>query len=166
MIIKQKVLFDKVECDDIIKLSKTNPQTWESIDRNYNSSTIRYDIETKWIFDKLRSFFEEASGYGMTLLKNEIHFHSYNQNGKFDLHNDARDKRIFSVGVLLNDDFDGGDFNLYSPNKITIDKKVGNCYLFNVEISHEITPIISGTRYSLIWFIQDMNVKTTSKKII
>ena len=40
------------------------------------------------------------------------------------------------------------------------------CYLFNSSISHEVMPITNGIRYSLIWFIQNDNIKTTPNKII
>lgn len=166
MIIEQKKLFNHEECEEIIYLSKINPQKWNSSDRKYNSSTIVYNEHSKWIYDKLKNFFEETSNQVLITLKKEIHFHTFDENDKFDLHNDALDRRIFSVGVLLNDDFVGGDFNLYVPSKITLDKVKGNCYIFDASISHEITPILSGIRNSLIWFIQDNHVKISPKKII
>jgi Rps23 Pro-64 3,4-dihydroxylase Tpa1-like proline 4-hydroxylase len=166
MIIEQEVIFDDSECNEIITLSKINQQKWDSMDRTYTSSTIRYEEDNKWVFDKLSTFFEEKSGLKILKLKTEIHFHIFNPTDKFKLHNDTLDSRLFSVGVLLNDNFEGGDFKLYNPNEFKLNKVIGNCYLFDVGISHEITPVLSGTRYSLIWFIQNDNVKTTPKKII
>lgn len=166
MIIEQKKLFNHEECEEIIYLSKINPQEWNSSDRRYKSSTIVFNEHSEWIYKKLKNFFEEYSNQKLLALKKEIHFHTFNKNDKFDLHNDALDKRLFSVGVLLNDDFGGGDFNLYTPSKITLDKVEGNCYIFDASISHEITPILSGIRNSIIWFIQDNHVKVAPKKII
>jgi predicted 2-oxoglutarate/Fe(II)-dependent dioxygenase YbiX len=74
---------------------------------------------------------------------------------------------LFSLGVLLNDDFDGGEFNLYHQGKeIILEKKVGNTYIFDVAISHEVKPILKGIRYSLIWFIQNNHVKVKSNKFL
>jgi hypothetical protein len=70
------------------------------------------------------------------------------------------------VGVLLNDDFEGGDFKLYNPNEITLDKVIGNTYLFDVKIDHEITSILEGERYSLLWFLQNEHIKIETNKLI
>lgn len=166
MLVSQKVLFSKEECDSIIKLEKMNHKTWKNIDRDYKSSTIGLDDETLWLFDRLKIFFEEVSGYEMFNLKEEIYFHKYQTNDWFGRHDDTRDYRLYSVGVLLNDDFEGGDFKLYNPNEFLLNKISGNCYVFDVSVSHEITPITLGIRYSLIWFIQNTNIKTKINKII
>ena len=71
---------------------------------------------------------------------------------------------MFAVGVLLNDDFEGGDFKLYNPNDYTLNKLIGNTYIFDTRIDHEITPILNGERYSLLWFLQKDHL--TKKTII
>lgn len=166
MFVSQKVLFSKEECDFIIKLEKINHQSWVNNDRDYKSSTIVFNDETSWVFDRLKIFFEEVSGCEMFNLKNEIHFHKYKTDDWFGIHNDTRNNRLFSVGVLLNDDFNGGDFKLYNPNEILLDKIIGNSYVFDASVLHEVTPIKSGTRYSLIWFIQNTNINAKIKKLI
>jgi predicted 2-oxoglutarate/Fe(II)-dependent dioxygenase YbiX len=166
MLIKQKVLFSKEECSTIINYQKINHQNWKNNDRDYKSSTIVLNYETSWVFERLKNFFEEVSGCEMFNIKNEIHFHKYQTNDWFGVHNDTRDNRLYSVGVLLNEDFIGGDFKLYNPDEILLNKMCGNSYVFDVRVSHEVTPILSGIRYSLIWFIQNMNIKTITKKII
>ena len=166
MLISQKVLFSKEECDLIINQKKTNHQNWTKNSRNYKSSTIVFNNETYWIFERLKTFFEEVTGNNIIKLKEEIHFHIFNVDGWFGIHNDARDSRLFSVGVLLNNNFNGGDFKLYNPNEIIINKISGNSYIFDVSISHEVTPIMNGIRYSLIWFINNDNIKTAPKKLI
>jgi hypothetical protein len=166
MLIKQKVLFSKEECSTIINYQKINHQNWKNNDRDYKSSTIVLNYETSWVFERLKNFFEEVSGCEMFNIKNEIHFHKYQTNDWFGVHNDTRDNRLYSVGVLLNEDFIGGDFKLYNPDEILLNKMCGNSYVFDVRVPHEVTLILSGIRYSLIWFIQNMNIKTITKKII
>ena len=84
----------------------------------------------------------------------------------FGKHNDIRDNRLYAVGVLLNDDFSGGDFKLYNPDEIILDKVIGNTYLFDVRIDHEITSILEGERYSLLWFLENEHVKIETNKLI
>jgi hypothetical protein len=163
----QKILFSKEECDDIINIHKVNSQKWKNYDREYKSFSIILNGETEWIFYKMKNFFEDESGLLMETIKNEVHFHVFETNDWFGVHNDARNNRLFSLGVLLNDDFDGGEFNLYRQGEeIVLEKKVGNTYIFDAAISHEVTPIQCGIRYSLIWFIQNDNVKTKPTKFI
>jgi hypothetical protein len=164
--IVEKVLFSKKECDKIIEIHKVNSQKWKNYDREYKSFSIILNEETEWIFYRMKAFFEEESGIVMHTIKNEVHFHVFETNDWFGIHNDLRDNRLFSLGVLLNDDFEGGDFKLYNPNEIKLNKEKGNSYLFDVSISHEVTPIKNGVRYSLIWFIQNTNIKTIPNNLI
>jgi hypothetical protein len=164
--IVEKVLFSKKECDKIIEIHKVNSQKWKNYDREYKSFSIILNEETEWIFSRMKAFFEEESGIVMHTIKNEVHFHVFETNDWFGIHNDLRDNRLFSLGVLLNDDFEGGDFKLYNPNEIKLNKEKGNSYLFDVGISHEVTPIKNGVRYSLIWFIQNTNIKTIPNNLI
>jgi hypothetical protein len=166
MLIKEKILFNKEECDLIINLIKTNQQNWGFNDRKYNSQAINYSLETKWLFDKLKTFFEEQANIQIKKNKEVIHFHKFVKGDWFGKHNDVRDNRLYSVGVLLNDDFEGGDFKLYNPNEIILDKVIGNTYIFDVTINHEITPILDGERYSLLWFLQNEHIKIETNKLI
>ena len=166
MLIKQKVLFKKNECDLIKNLFKSNPQNWDLKDRNFNSEAINYSLETEWIFDKLKTFVETETNIEIRSIKKTIHFHKFIKGDWFGKHNDIRDRRLYAIGVLLNDDFDGGDFKLHNPNELTLDKFIGNTYIFDVRIEHEITPILYGERYSLLWFLQNEHIKTEINKLI
>jgi hypothetical protein len=166
MILKEAVLFNKSECDEIISLIKSNPQNWEFRDRKYDSTAINYNNDSKWLFDKLKKFFETNTGLEIVKLKNQIHFHKFVQRDWFGKHNDVRDERVFAVGVLLNDNFEGGDFKLYNPNEIVLNKIAGNTYIFDVGVEHEIAPILNGERYSLLWFLQYEHIKIKTNKLI
>ena len=73
---------------------------------------------------------------------------------------------MYAIGVLLNDNFDGGDFKLYNSDEYTLNKQVGNTYIFDAKIDHEITPVLSGERYSLLWFLQNKHIKSQTNKLI
>ena len=166
MLIKQKVLFKKNECDLIRNLFKSNPQNWDLKDRKFNSEAINQSLETEWIFDKLKTFVETETDIQIRTIKKQIHFHRFKEGEWFGKHNDIRDMRLYAIGVLLNDDFGGGDFKLHNPNELTLDKFIGNTYIFDVRIEHEITPILYGERYSLLWFLQNEHIKTPTNTLI
>jgi hypothetical protein len=73
---------------------------------------------------------------------------------------------MYGVGVVLNNNFIGGDFKLYNQNEIVLDKVIGNTYIFDVRIEHEILPILGGERYSLLWFLQNEHIKIKINKLI
>ena len=166
MILKENVSFTKKECESIISYNETDITNWMMGDRKYNSQPINYSLETKWLFDKLKDFVERETNIEIRTIKKTIHFHKFTKGDWFGKHNDVRDDRIYAVGVLLNDNFEGGDFKLHNPNELILNKVVGNAYLFDVRIEHEITPILDGERYSLLWFLQNEHIKIEINKLI
>ncbi len=166
MILKEKILFSKEECQSIIFYGSNNITNWDNNDRKYHSQPIICSLETKWLFDKLKTFFEEQSKIQIKKNKEVIHFHKFTKGDWFGKHNDVRDNRLYAVGVLLNDNFEGGDFKLHNPNEQTLNKITGNTYLFDVRIDHEITPILEGERYSLLWFFENEHIKIETNKLI
>ena len=166
MILKEKILFSKEECESIISYNETHITNWRMGDRKYNSQPIIYSLETKWLFDKLKTFVETETNIKIIKIKEKIHFHKFIKGDWFGKHNDIRDNRVYAVGVLLNDDFTEGDFKLYNPNEIILNKVIGNTYIFDVRIEHEITPILDGERYSLLWFLQTEHIKFDVNKLL
>jgi len=166
MILKEKILFSKEECKSIISYNETHITNWRMGDRNYKSQPINYSLETNWLFDKLKDFVEREINIQIRTIKKTIHFHKFTKGDWFGKHNDVRDNRLYAVGVLLNDDFSGGDFKLYNPDEIILDKVIGNTYLFDVRINHEIIPILEGERYSLLWFLENEHIKIETNKLI
>jgi hypothetical protein len=166
MILIQKILFNQQECQSIIDITKLKKQNWNYKDRIYESMSIEYNENTIWLFDKLKDFVEKETNIKIGIIKKTIHFHRFVKGDWFGKHNDIRNNRLYAVGVLLNDDFEGGDFKLYNPNEITLDKVIGNTYLFDVKIDHEITSILEGERYSLLWFLQNEHIKIPTNTLI
>jgi hypothetical protein len=166
MILKQTILLNNEECQSIIWCKTNNITDWDMNDRKYYSKPINYDDSTKWLFEKLKCFFETGNDIEIINFKKPMHFHKFVKGDWFGKHNDERDSRLYGIGVLLNDDFEGGDFKLYNPNEVKLDKVIGNTYIFDVKIDHEITPIIEGERYSLLWFLQNTDIKVNKEKLI
>ena len=166
MIIEKDILFTKDECNSIIWGVKHHSVNWSKFDRKYNSHSIIYSDETRWIFDRLATFFENKTQIPIRKIKEQIHFHNFKTGDWFGKHNDDRECRIYAVGVLLNSEFEGGEFKLYNDTEIVLEKISGNAYVFDVKMIHEITPITKGERYSLLWFLQQKHIKLSLTKLI
>ena len=166
MFLTQKILFNQQECQSIIDMLKSKKQNWNYKDRIYESMSIDYDQNTIWLFDKLKDFFELQTQITIKKIKKTIHFHKFTKGDWFGKHNDIRNNRVYAIGVLLNNDFKGGDFKLYNTDEIVLDKVIGNTYVFDVRIEHEIATIFEGERYSLLWFLQNEHIKTTTNTLI
>jgi predicted 2-oxoglutarate/Fe(II)-dependent dioxygenase YbiX len=91
---------------------------------------------------------EQDSGY--ELLKYEIGNFYTTHTDSFKDH-----PRAVSCSFALNDDYEGGEFAFFDRAEVYKLKK-GSCIMFpsNFMYPHEIMPVTSGTRYSIItWFI-------------
>jgi len=91
---------------------------------------------------------EQDSGYD--LLK-------YKVGGFYNTHTDSfKDSpRAVSCSFMLNDDYEGGEFAFFDRELVYRLKK-GSCIMFpsNFMYPHEIMPVTSGTRYSIVtWFV-------------
>lgn len=85
----------------------------------------------------------------------------YKEGDHYDWHQDEsewhRDKRNgdrirkISFTLLLNDDFEGGEFSLINQ---TIPLKAGQIIFFHADDYHAVAPVKSGERISLVGWIQ------------
>jgi len=63
--------------------------------------------------------------------------------------------RSVSCSFMLNDDYEGGEFAFFD-RELVYNLKKGSCIMFpsNFMYPHEIMPVTSGTRYSIVtWFV-------------
>jgi len=62
--------------------------------------------------------------------------------------------RKLSMSIILNDDFEGGDFEIFKVEPPLPKLKEGSIIVFPSFLHHRVTPVTEGTRYSLVsWFI-------------
>jgi PKHD-type hydroxylase len=59
-----------------------------------------------------------------------------------------------SFSILLNDDYTGGEFDIFTTKQETLDLKKKDMLIFHSDILHQVRPVTSGTRYSLVGWIQ------------
>tara|TARA_B100000287_G_scaffold26845_1_gene25656 strand:+ start:206 stop:757 length:552 start_codon:yes stop_codon:yes gene_type:complete len=67
-------------------------------------------------------------------------------------HKDHRPRKL-SISLLVNDEFEGGEFEIYNPvtqRQITIPMQAGSYCVFPSWVVHRVKPVTSGTRYSLV----------------
>ena len=62
--------------------------------------------------------------------------------------------RKISFTILLNDEFEGGEFILYTSEKKEIPLKKKDIILFHADTPHKVNPITSGVRKSLVGWVQ------------
>ena len=58
-----------------------------------------------------------------------------------------------SYSILLNDEFTGGEFDVYTTRAETIQLQKKDILIFHSDILHQVRPILSGTRYALAGWV-------------
>lgn len=172
-IFHQQKMFNKEECDKIINLTNTiekengkNKYGSGKIDVSFGEYKIEDNEDNNWFMDRIKIFVEETLKVKLNKLNNDNHILSYGINDGFDKHIDYNpdngpDVRIYTLGVLLNDEFEGGEFIFYDETEIQLKKEIGNCYIFDTKTQHEVKKITNGKRYALIIHIKNSEIKKT-----
>lgn len=88
-----------------------------------------------------------------------VQFAEYNPGHHYTWHTDTftlcgkpEDRKI-TVVCLLNNEFEGGDFEVRLYNDYNAQLQKGTMIAFPAILEHRVTPIITGTRYSAtMWF--------------
>lgn len=121
--------------------------------------------ETEWIFDRLNFVIQAANEQFYNFNLNgysEFQYTTYDYNGRYDFHADlaygesrgnGSDMRKLSLTLLLNDDFEGGEFQINlgkEEDALTVPMHKGRVVLFPSFILHRVKPVISGVRKSLV----------------
>lgn len=125
-------------------------------------------LDDSEIYDILWKFIDEVNSYAfwnfdldkIEPLQNTL----YEVGDYYDLHIDEsqwtpskrEDGRIRKVSftLLLNDDFEGGDFQMITDRKIILPLEKGDIIFFHSDIPHGVSEVTSGCRKSLVGWIQ------------
>lgn len=145
------VLDNTVRNCDIINISEgivieKNFDVRKKIDEDFYVCASNAINEYRKLFPEVAS--EIDTGYGLL---------RYNEGQFYLQHTDSfkSQQRSVSCSFLLNDDYVGGEFAFFN-REIMIRGKKGSIIMFpsNFMFPHEIMPVISGTRYSIItWYV-------------
>ena len=61
--------------------------------------------------------------------------------------------RKLSMTIVLNNDYEGGEFQFFNYKDQLIKEKKGTVIVFPSYMVHRVRPVTKGTRYSLVvWF--------------
>lgn len=154
------IIFDKSEIELLDNLWET-PTHKKFDDREYYA-VVSYSELTKPIVNKLLSWFEKQNNLQLISYNKDLIFHRFYENNYFSRHRDNilmhGKNRAYVVGFHLNNDYEGGEYILYDNNTI-IDNTPGVPYCFNSKVEHEIKPVISGVRKSVLIFINHEDIK-------
>lgn len=133
---------ENFNCSDIIKFieNKTHLRI-ENEKNHYTKISLNRNTES-WIFD-----FVESKLLSKYKIKNIFRALKYTKGDFMALHKDGDYGHAhLSGGILLNDDYEGGDF-IIEGKKLEI--PIGEVFTFGRNELHEVKPIKSGVRYSL-----------------
>ena len=62
--------------------------------------------------------------------------------------------RKISFTVLLNDNFEGGEFEIQTTEKIVVQLKKRDVIIFHADTPHRVKPVTKGVRHSLVGWTQ------------
>lgn len=162
------------ECDLILnkckaELTLSNAEVYGNNDK-LRKSSIGWISNLGFLNERLTQKLKETfniNGMEVTGL-GPFQFTEYNTGEYFDWHTDSttaiyRD-RFTSIVIQLNNTYNGGVLEIKNikGELVPIENKIGTLYIFNSRLSHRVTTVVDGIRYSLVNWVS--LVKTDSKK--
>jgi len=168
--------FSPSECDKIIQQGLVLPTIEgnlgqdKSIDKSIRISTVSFfdadDVDHAWIFDKVQaavdSFNRQFWNFDLEYIEC-LQFSQYKDPGDFyashmDMFYAKDEVRKLSLSVQLSDPntYTGSDLLIFAngENFTNTPREHGSIIMFPSYQVHKVTPITSGTRYSLVsWII-------------
>lgn len=162
--------FNNEECEKVISVGENLAEyigtAGEIIESNkYRDSKVKFITPEKdnlWIFKKLQAAVAEANRYyrfDIAGFRERLQVAEYKGNGHYTWHidvgKDAMSSRKLSVSVQLSkdDDYVGGDLEFHSIDKTKAPRSIGSTIIFPSYLLHRVTPVISGTRKSLVVWV-------------
>ena len=153
-----------------------------AIDKKVRISDVVW-INDQWIYDTIWPYMEEANKqagwkYDIRAIEN-MQITRYKKGGYYHFHKDGKGDHLsvydrpdskflhghvrkLSMTVLLNDNYEGGEFQFarYNYRKEECEirslgfNKTGMIVVFPADVEHRVTPVTKGIRYSLVvWFL-------------
>jgi len=172
----QEKIFTSEECSSILKYMTELQQTVYTvkIDGKYTkegcslkSQHLEYSENTKWIYDKVKSYIGKNVECEWINEPNGI-FRKYSIGDFFVRHNDKVDKigaykRYLTVSIQLtpSDNYLGGDVIINEETYLS--RNIGNTMMWGINVPHEVTKIEKGFRNVLVFFVSTKHLKLVKK---
>jgi PKHD-type hydroxylase len=136
-------------------------------EESVRKSTVRWlhdDIgELDWVYERLFNMTNEANNhlwdFNLSHAGEVLQYTEYPENGgHYDWHIDCghnmQAQRKISITVQLNDDYDGGELQLWrGQTPATAHKEKGTVVIFPSYMLHRVAPVTKGVRNSLVLWI-------------
>ena len=158
----------------------TGSKLIQDIDKNARISDVVWTFD-QWIYDTIWPWMEganERAGWKYDITGAEsMQITRYKKGGFYYFHKDGKSDHLsaydlpdnefmhghvrkLSMTVLLNDNYEGGEFQFatYEKEKCEIHtpefNKTGMIIVFPSDVEHRVAPVTKGIRYSLVvWFL-------------
>ena len=173
-------------CDELIQKFESNQDQWEKRDMSSAKRTLSFneihcfnhmetwEDDTKKLADTFIQYIDDyKSNYHEYCFPKKFGFEpfkmkKYDSNGvdEFGWHVDQHSQpysdgrvRKISFSVFLNDDFEGGEFDIETGNPkekkryTTIKGKSNHAFFFQSDYWHRVRPITKGVRKSLVGWV-------------
>jgi len=131
----------------------------ESVQRSSTIKWMKPSDNTAWLYQKLGEYINVANeavwkfnwdGHTDTIQYTEYYA---SEKGKYDWHidigNGSMSMRKISAVLLLNDDYEGGKLQIKDIGD-NLEGNKGDLYIFPSYLLHRVTPVLKGTRRSLV----------------
>ena len=125
-------------------------------------------IKEQWVYDLISPYMFDANEqagwkYNITAAQ-PCQVTRYTKDGFYNWHTDGMGShndldgegttRKLSMSVILNSDYEGGDFEMRDLENKIPRLEEGSIIVFPSFVEHRVTPVTEGIRYSLvIWFV-------------
>jgi|TARA_E500000318_G_C3546850_1_gene207092 Rps23 Pro-64 3,4-dihydroxylase Tpa1-like proline 4-hydroxylase len=131
---------------------------WFRPDSQKMTDVYWYNYLRKIFADNAMNFLKERNIFHSFTDQFEIHLLKYYENNFYNLHSDyAKDApRELSFSLLLNDDYEGGDFIFLFKNKeypVTVEKNNLLIFPSNFIYHHRISKVTKGVRKAVVGWI-------------
>lgn len=127
------------ECSNLYRL------VWSYANNANDKALWRFQLDsaqpmqiTKYENGGFYNFHKDGNGFTREQINKSLH--TYNKTRKL------------SMSIVLNEDYEGGEFEFYEDNRL-IKEKTGTVIVFPSYMLHRVRPVTKGVRYSLVvWF--------------
>jgi hypothetical protein len=170
--IQKEGLFSKDECFKLkqyfIEKQANVPMPTGQTRVKYKGYLLEDGEDGREYFQKLFDWFEEETGLKIYKSPKENFFLRYDVGDVFSQHTDTARDRIWIIGVQLSEEteYEGADFIFYeNEEKHLVNKTIGSAFITKADVSHEVTRLNNGIRYSFVSF-PDMDSLRPTKSLL
>jgi len=157
-------------CQKLINLGKGNWNRAAVVNKSVvgvRKSDIVW-IKEQWVYDLISPYMftaNERAGWKYNITTAEdCQITRYTKDGFYNWHIDGMgshselqddgNTRKLSMSVILNSDYEGGDFEMRGLENQVPRLEEGSILVFPSFVEHRVTPVTEGIRYSLVsWFV-------------